>query len=196
MVKKECKDETKELEKKLNNELKKSQKKNLKKELEEIKQENEKLKKKLLDTEEILKNVQVQYISLKNEFDAYQKRIESQQQKLKQEAFEKVILDVLPILELFLQSYEHLPKEFKKHKWSEGLTIINKKILQFLENSWIQIIPTIGENPDETLHEIIHIKQVDGDKKWKIIQEVKKGYILKTPDWSKVLIPAKVVLGK
>jgi len=194
MTKKHHKDDAKELEKELNKELEKSQKKNCEKELEKLKQENEKLKKKLADSEEILKNTQLQYVQLKNEFDAYQRRIQAQQQKLKQEAFEKVILDILPILELFLQSYEHLPEEFKEHKWTEGLAIINKKISQFLENSGIEVIPTVGETPDEILHEIIHVQEVPEDKKWKIIQEVKKWYILKTPDGKKVLLPAKVVI--
>jgi len=194
MTKKHHKDDIKDLEKELNKELEKSQKKNCEKELEKLKQENEKLKRKLADSEEILKNTQLQYVQLKNEFDAYQRRIQAQQQKLKQEAFEKVILNVLPILELFLQSYDHLPEEFKEHKWTEGLTIINKKISQFLENSGIEIIPTIGETPDETMHEIIHVQEVPEDKKWKIIQEVKKWYILKTTDWKKVLTPAKVVI--
>jgi len=194
MTKKHHKDEAKELEKELNKELEKSQKENCEKELEKLKQENEKLKRKLADSEEILKNTQLQYVQLKNEFDAYQRRIQAQQQKLKQEAFEKVILNILPILELFIQSYEHLPEEFKEHKWTEGLTIINKKISQFLENSGIEVIPTVGEEPDETMHEIIHVQEVSDDKKWKIIQEVKKWYILKTPDGKKVLIPAKVVI--
>ena len=128
-------DEAKELEQELQQELKKQEEKNCQKELETLKKENEKLQKKLKDMEEILKNTQIQYLSLKNEFDAYQKRVEAQKQQHKQEAFEKVILNILPILELFIQSYEHLPEEFKEHKWTEGLNIINKKIVQFLDQS-------------------------------------------------------------
>jgi len=166
----------------------------LEKEYEKLKIENEKLQKKLSDMEEILKNTQIQYISLKNEFDAYQKRQQLQQKKLEQQTFEKVILKVLPILELFLISYEHLPEEFKEHKWTEWIDIINKKINQFLKDHNIEIISTVWEEPDETKHEIIQVQEVSDDKKWKIIQEVKKWYILKTEDGEKVLIPAKVIL--
>jgi len=169
--------------------------KQLEEELHKLKEENEKLKKKLKDTEEILKNTQFQYLSLKNEFDAYQKRVESQKDQFKQEAFEKTILKLLPILELFIQSYEYIPEEFKSHKWTEGLDIINKKISQFLEEHWIEVIPTIGEDPNDLYHEIIHIQPIQEDeKKWKIIQEVKKGYLIKTKDGKKVLIPAKVII--
>ena len=166
----------------------------LKKENAELKNENEKLRKKLQDMEEILKNTQVQYLSLKNEFDAYQRRQQMQQKKLEQQTFEKVILKVLPILELFLVSYEHLPEEFKDHKWTEGINIVNKKIQQFLQDHKIELIPTVWEEPDETKHEIIQVQEVDWENKWKIVQEVKKWYILKTDEWEKVLIPAKVIL--
>ena len=189
-------DEAKELEQELQQELKKQEEKNWQKELETLKKENEKLQKKLKDMEEILKNTQIQYLSLKNEFDAYQKRVEAQKQQHKQEAFEKVILNILPILELFIQSYEHLPEEFKEHKWTEGLNIINKKIVQFLNQSWIEVIPTVGHKVDETMHEVIHVQEVQDEHKWKIIQEVKKGYILKIPNGKKVLQPAKVVVGQ
>jgi len=167
----------------------------IQKEAEQLKLENEKLKKKLADMEEILKNTQVQYLSLKNEFDAYQKRQQLQQKKMEQQTFEKILLQVLPILELFLISYDHLPEEFKDHKWTEGISIINRKIHQFLENNKIEIIPTVGEEPDETKHEIIQVQEVDDkEHKGKIVQEVKKGYIIKTENGEKVLIPAKVIL--
>ncbi len=163
-------------------------------EIEKLKIENKKLKKTIKEMEEIIKNTQLQYISLKDEFDAYQNRVKSQQNKLKQETFEKVILDVLPIIEMFLQSYEYLPDEFKWHKWSEWLNIINKKIKSFFEDFWIEVIPTVWETPNEIMHEIIHIQNVSDKEKWKIIQEIKKWYMLKTPEGNKVLLPAKVIL--
>jgi molecular chaperone GrpE len=106
----------------------------------------------------------------------------------------KNILAILPILELFEVSYDHIPDEFKKHKWTEGLDIINKKIMNFLKENNIEIIPTIDEDVNEELHEVIWIQNTSEDKKWKIIQEVKKWYILKTKDWTKVLQPAKVII--
>lgn len=195
MTKKHTKDEVKNLKKELGEELKKTEHKNCKSELEKLKQENEKLKKKLSDTEEILKNTQVQYLSLKNEFDAYQKRVEASKKKLEQDIFEKTILKMLPIVELFLISYEHLPEDFKNHKWTEGLSLISKKIEQFLKDNGIKLIPTVWEEVDEMLHEIIQVQPVeDSDKKWKILQEVKKGYMLEKGGEKKVLVPAKVVL--
>jgi len=172
-------------------------KKNNKETYQELKEENEKLNKKIKELEEILANSQIQYVSLKNEFDAYQKRIKDNEEKFKQAIFEKTILEIIPILELFMESYKHLPEEFKKHKWTEWLDIINKKILTFLENKWIEIIPTVWNEADENIHEIIHIQEVDDkNKKWKIIQEIKKWYVIKTKNWKKVLLPAKVVVGK
>lgn len=188
--KKEDKD-LKELEEQLQEEL---NDKNCKDELEILKKENEKLKRQLQDKEEILKNTQVQYLSLKNEFDAFTKRVEENKAKHKDEIFEKTIIKFLPILEDFMKSYEHLPEEFKEHKWTEGLNLINKKINSFLQEQWIEMIPTIWEQVDEQIHEVIWMHPVDDEKKWKIIQEVKKWYVIKKQDKQKVLLPAKVIL--
>lgn len=167
------------------------------KDYQKLKEENEKLKKRIKELEEILANSQLQYVSLKNEFDAYQKRIKDNEEKLKQTIFEKIILEIIPILELLMESYKHLPEEFKKHKWAEWLDIVNKKILTFLESKWIEIIPTVGSEVDESLHEVVHIQEVDdAKKKWKIIQEIKKWYVIKTKEGKKVLLPAKVVIWK
>ena len=77
------------------------------------------MKKELEEKKEILANTQVQYISIKNEFDAYQRRTMQQQKNLERDIFEKLIIKLLPILELFLISYEHLPNEFKNNKWAD-----------------------------------------------------------------------------
>jgi molecular chaperone GrpE len=197
-TKKDAKKNIKENDKELNELKEKLEKevssKKCEEELSLLEKENEKLKKQLQEKEEIIKNTQLQYISLKNEFDAFTNRVKQQEEKTKQELFEKNILAILPILELFEVSYDHIPDEFKNHKWTEWLDIINKKIMNFLKENNIEVIPTIGQEVDETLHEVIWMQNASEENKWKIIQEVKKWYILKTKDWTRVLQPAKVVI--
>jgi len=203
MIKNQKKDNSiKDLEKELQNEIQKNEKDELLKQIKKLEEqkkqlqiENEKMKKELEEKKEILANTQVQYISIKNEFDAYQRRTMQQQKNLERDIFEKLIIKLLPILELFLISYEHLPNEFKNNKWADWLNIINKKILQFLKDYNIEIIPTIWEIVDELKHEIVWVKKVeDKEKKWIIIQEIKKWYVIKYPEQEKVLIPAKVII--
>jgi len=171
----------------------KSNEKLLKK-IEELEKENKKLEKDLKEKEEILKNTQLQYLQLKNDFDSFSRRVSENEQKMKQEIFEKTILKFIPILEDFIKSYEHLPEEFKNHKWTEWLSIINKKIWKFLEDNKIEIIDTSWDINEEH-HEIIWVNPVeDEEKKWKIIQEVTKWYIVNYGDKKKVLLPAKVII--
>ena len=163
-------------------------------EKEQMKEEINKLKKELKEKEEILKNTQLQYLQLKNDFDSFSRRVHENEQKTKQEIFEKTILKFIPILEDFIKSYEHLPEEFKNHKWTEWLSIINKKIWKFLEDNKIEIIDTSWDINEEH-HEIIWVNSVeDEEKKWKIIQEVTKWYIVNYGDKKKVLLPAKVII--
>ena len=180
---------TKDLEEELKKDIK------IYEDLEKLEKENENLKKQLEEQEDILKNTQLQYISLKNEFDSFSHRVKKNEEKQKEDIFEKIILKMLPIIELFLSSYELLPEEFKWNKWTEWLDIINKKINSFLNESNMEVIKTIWEDPDETKHEILGMEPVKSKKKKnKIIKEVKKWYILKKDGKEKILEPAKVIV--
>ena len=159
-----------------------------------LEKENQKLKKDLQEKEEILKNTQLQYLQLKNDFDSFSRRVSENEQKMKQEIFEKTVLKFIPILEDFMKSYEHLPENFKEHKWTEWLSLIHKKLWKFLEEHKIEIIDTSWDVNEEH-HEIIWVNPVeDEEKKWKIIQEVTKWYIVDYWDNKKVLQPAKVII--
>jgi len=167
----------------------------LEKNLNLLQKENKKLEKQLKEQEEILKNTQLQYISLKNEFDSFLYRIKINEQKQKDEMFEKIISKIIPIIELFISSYQNLPEEFKNHKWTEWIDIINKKIDLFLGELNVEFIRAIWEEPNEVKHEIIDTEFVDDDKKkGKIIKEIKKWYILKNDNKEKVLMPSKVIV--
>jgi len=184
-------DKTKELENELQNKL---QTELENQEIKELKKEKEKLERKLKEQEEITKNTQLQYLTLKNDFNSFTNRVKEQEKKMKDEIFENIILKLLPTIELMMLSYDTLPDEFKNHKWTEWLSILHKKILSLLDELNISIIPTIWEEVNEEKHEIIWTKPWDKKNKWKIVAEVKKWYIIKYPDKDKILQPAKVLI--
>ena len=192
-IKKQEKD-VKELEQELQNELENVRIEELKEQIKKLEEEKEKLERKLKEQEEITKNTQLQYLTLKNDFNSFTNRVKEQEKKMKDEIFEKIILKLLPTIELMMLSYETLPDEFKNHKWTEWLTILHKKILSLLEELNISIIPTVWEEIDEEKHEIIWTKPWDEKNKWKIVEEVKKWYLIKYQDKAKVLQPAKVLI--
>lgn len=194
---KKNKKQDKDLEQLKNNLEKEVENKDYEEKIKQLENENKKLQAKLKDSEEILKNTQLQYISLKNEFDSYQRRTKLQLDEIKQEINEKNILWILPIIELFELSYKHIPEEFKDNKWTEWLNIIKNKIDEFLKNNNIELIETIWQELNEEYHEAIWMKDVEDKKlKNKIVEEVKKWYLIKYPDKKKVLQAAKVLLWK
>ena len=186
--------EVKKLKNELQEELENQEIIELKKQIEELKVEKEKLVRKLQEQEEITKNTQLQYLTLKNDFNSFTNRVKEQEKKMKDEIFEKIILKLLPTIELMMLSYDTLPDEFKNHKWTEWLSILHKKILSLLDELNISIIPTVWEEVDEEKHEIIWTKPWEEKNKWKIVTEVKKWYVIKYPDKEKVLQPAKVLI--
>jgi len=187
-------DKAKELENELQVELENQEIIELNNHIEELKKEKEKLERKLQEQEEITKNTQLQYLTLKNDFNSFTNRVKEQEKRMKDEIFENIILKLLPTIELMMLSYDTLPDEFKNHKWTEWLSILHKKILSLLDELNISIIPTVWEEVNEEKHEIIWTKSWDEENKWKIVAEVKKWYIIKYPDKEKILQPAKVLI--
>jgi len=192
-IKKQNKD-VQELENELQTELENQKIIEFKRQIEELENEKEKLWRKLQEQEEITKNTQLQYLTLKNDFNSFTNRVKEQEKKMKDEIFEKIILKLLPTIELMMLSYDTLPDEFKNHKWTEWLSILHKKILSLLDELNISIIPTVWEDVDEDKHEIIWTQTWEEKNKWKIVTEVKKWYIIKYDDKEKILQPAKVLI--
>lgn len=167
----------------------------LQEKIEELQIQSKNLQKNLKEQSELTKNAQLQYLTIKNEFDAFSNRVQQNEKRTENEIFEKIILKIIPIIELFALSYEHLPDEIVEHKRSEWLEIINKKIWEFLNDSKIHIIATVWETPDESMHELIWTHPVEDKKqKWLIVTEVRKWYLIDYWDTKKTLIPAKVII--
>jgi len=92
-------------------------------------------------------------------------------------------LDILPILDNFKRSTEHLPKELENNNWAKGINLIEKQLEKMLKNNGLEkIITQVGDNFDPSLHDAI-----EGESE-KISEIVLDGYKLN----SKVIRPAKV----
>jgi molecular chaperone GrpE (heat shock protein) len=75
--------------------------------------------------------------------------------------------------------------------------MIYDKFLKTLEHMHIKPIASIGLLPDSFLHEPVNVQEVEDKKmKGKIIQEWERGFIYDHNGEKKVIVPAKVIVGK
>lgn len=195
----ELEDELRELEEKDKQDQKEHAKKSKKDwkndEIEKLTEENKQLKSEIDKLNNILKNTQQQYLSLKNDFDAHVNRTKSNEETNKINMQINLLKKILPVFDDFFTSIQMLPEDIKKSKVWEWLILIWDKLLKELDHQYIQQIKTIWEAPNEEFHDILSMQNTDDEtQKGKIIAEIKRWYYIKK-DWStRVIYPAKVVV--
>jgi len=100
--------------------------------------------------------------------------------------------EILPVYNHFKLALSHIPEEQKKEPWVEGIVMIQKQFVDFLNKYQLTEIKTVGEKFDLNLHEAVAHEEHEGFETDQIFEEVAPGYLLA----DKVLMPAKVKVTK
>ena len=153
----------------------------------------EELKKKIEELEEQKKELNNKYLHLYSEFDNYKKRTNREKLELIETASEKVILNLLPVVDDFERANKANEKVEDINVVKEGFTLIYNKLLQLLKRFDVTEIEAKGEEFNTDLHEAVtHFPAPTEDEKGKVIDVTEKGYKIK----GKVIRYAKVVVGQ
>jgi len=151
----------------------------LKEEIENLKTENSDLKN--------------QYLMVKADTENFKKRIHREQLRAIEYANEKLIMDILPLVDdldrAIVASLES--KDF--NSFYNGIDMVNKNILSRLEKNWdLKIIEALNQEFDPQKHEAYSIQESSEVDKDTVIEEFQKGYYLK----DKILRTSKVKVAK
>jgi len=109
------------------------------------------------------------------DFVNFRKHVEEERSRLRKDAKVDFILRILPILDNFRLSTQHLPKELENHNWAKGVQHIERQIEQILADEGVLRIEALGQDFDPTLHEAIETVKSDGPEN-KVIEEIQTGY--------------------
>ncbi|MFC1756414.1 nucleotide exchange factor GrpE [Patescibacteria group bacterium] len=143
------------------------------------------------------------------DFENYKKLQEEGQEDFRKFAAENLIMQILPVLDNFHASTDHVPENEKDSPWVAGIMHIQKQLENVLtENNVTEIEAKTGDKFDYNIHEATHpievppkknhtkqeIKKVKDEpekkNKSKINKIVKKGYQI----GDKIIRPAIVVV--
>jgi molecular chaperone GrpE len=150
----------------------------LKEEIKNLKQKNEELTDK--------------FTRLVAEFDNYKKRTDKEYISLIQNANEKLIIELLPVIDDFERSLDHLNEKNDFKSMREGFQLIHKNLMTLLEKQGLKSMQSVGEEFDPDKHDAL--LQVDNKnvKSNHIVDEHLKGYLFK----DKVIRHAQVIVSK
>jgi len=132
-------------------------------------------------------------LRLMAEFDNYRKRTLKERMDLLKTAGEKVLVDMLPLIDDFERGLKVMETSEDVQSVKDGVELIYTKFISFLQQNGVKAIPTENQAFDTQFHEAITTFPAPSeDLKGKIIDCVAKGYTMN----DKVIRYSKVVVGE
>ena len=133
------------------------------------------------------------YLRLNAEFDNYRKRTLKEKAELLKTGSERVLVDVIAVVDDFERALENIDKAEDVNAIKEGIDLIYNKFRNFLTKHGVKEIDAVGHPFDVDKHEALTtIPASNESEKDKIVDCVQKGYTLD----DKVIRYPKVIVAK
>lgn len=137
-------------------------------------------------------HLQDQFLRKIAEFDNYKKRTGREFIERVQNANEKLITELLPVLDDMERALDHAEQSKEVNSLLEGTELIQKKMLGILEKQGLEPLPAEGEDFDPDQHDALMQIEKENVESGKIIEEHLRGYILN----GKVIRHSQVIVAK
>lgn len=131
-------------------------------------------------------------LRLSAEFDNFRKRTLKEREEFIKYANEKLILELIDILENLERGLENAKKSENKDKLIEGMELIYKQFKNVLEKNGLVPIKAVGEKFDPYKHEAMMQTLTDEYDEGTVLEEFARGYMLN----NKVIRYSKVKVSK
>ncbi|MFZ3032193.1 MAG: nucleotide exchange factor GrpE [Candidatus Moraniibacteriota bacterium] len=112
------------------------------------------------------------------DFENYKKRQQESQKELGGYLIEKLVLDIIPVLDNFRSATMHVPPEQKESPWVVGIQYIEKQLETVLTENGVTLIDAEpGTLFDPSLHEAVGTEgEEENSEQHKIAKVLQKGY--------------------
>lgn len=155
--------------------------------------EEEKLRKEVDKLRADLEKEKKEYMFLMAEMDNFRKRTLKEKSELIRNAAEGAFKGLLPVVDDMERALQHSDKTDDPEVLREGMELIYKKLIGYMDKNGVKPIETTGKPFDENNAEAIAMVPAPGeDMKGKVLDTVEKGYMIN----DKVLRHAKVAVGQ
>jgi len=178
-------------------ESKKAKKKEMKEEVIKEEKLQEELEKS--ETNEKISQLETEVSELKDkllrkaaEFENYKRRTENDQINLLNYAAESFIQKLLPVVDDFERSLQHVDDAQEVDAIKKGLKLIYDKLMKVLDEQGIKKMESVGQPFNVDYHEALLQRPDDSVEPHTVLEEVEKGYIYK----DKVIRHAKVIVSE
>jgi molecular chaperone GrpE len=128
-------------------------------------------------------------LRLRAEFENYRKRIDRDTERMRHLAAEKLLRDLLPIVDHLELALAH--KDDQSGALAEGVALVARQFHEVLRRHGLEPIPAQGEPFNPEVHEAVMQQPSEDHPSQTVLQEFQRGYRLGPV----VLRPTKVVVS-
>ena len=126
------------------------------------------------------------------EFENYKRRTDNDQLNLLSFAAESFITKILPVIDDFERSLDHISDADSAEAIKEGIMLVYDKLIKILEEQGIKKIDSVGKPFNVDYHDALMQIKDDTVPAHTVVEEVEKGYLYK----NKVIKHAKVIVSE
>lgn len=147
---------------------------------------------KIAELEIQLKEWQDKLLRKAAEFENYKRRTENDQFNLINYAAESFIIKLLPVVDDFERSLEHIDDIDNNKAVKEGIKLVYEKLLKVLDEQGVKKMQTKGEPFNVDYHDALMQRKDDSVPPHTVLEEVESGYLYR----DKVIRHAKVIVSE
>jgi molecular chaperone GrpE len=147
---------------------------------------------KIAELEIQLKEWQDKLLRKAAEFENYKRRTENDQFNLINYAAESFIIKLLPVVDDFERSMEHIDDIDNNKAVKKGIKLVYEKLLKLLNEQGVKKMQTKGEPFNVDYHDALMQRKDDSVPPHTILEEVESGYLYR----DKVIRHAKVIVSE
>lgn len=147
---------------------------------------------KIADLEVQVKEWHDKFLRKAAEFENYKRRTENDQFNLINYAAESFITKLLPVIDDFERSLQHIDDDNNVDAVKEGIKLVYEKLLKVLDEQGVKKMKVKGEPFNVNYHDALMQRQDDSVPPHTILEEIEKGYLYR----DKVIRHAKVIVSE
>ncbi len=135
-----------------------------------------------------VREVQERLLRVAADYENYRKRIEREKQEYVKFAHERLLRDLLPIVDNLERAAQHARSTGESPVLLSGVTLVLQEFEKVLQRYGVTPIECVGRPFDPLVHEALQTVEMEGEQPGMVVEELQRGYLLN----GRVLRPALV----
>ena len=154
--------------------------------------QSEKADTKIAELETQVKEWNDKFLRKAAEFENYKRRTENDQFNLLNYAAESFIVKLLPVIDDFERSMEHIDDIDSNKSVKDGIKLVYEKLLKLLNEQGVKKMQTKGEPFNVDYHDALMQRKDDSVPPHTVLEEIESGYLYR----DKIIRHAKVIVSE